>query len=149
MNVETSNPPANDAEFEACERRIGRTIPEPYRSFLRRHNGGTPSRRGFSWTNEYGRAVLARVRSFFGVDDGEDGLMDCFETYRDRVPRDLFPIASEVGSNLLLMGTEGARTGRIFYWDHNWEAGNGEPPTYRNVHLIADSLDAFLASLTE
>lgn len=140
-------PPATENEIAACERKIGRPIPEPYRSFLREHNGGEPEPYTFAWTNESGRQVLAQVRSFFSVADDEEGLVECFETYRNRVPEDLFPIASEAGSNLVLLGVSGEHLGRVYYWDHNWEASDGEPATYRNVHPLAENFQAFLASL--
>lgn len=155
MNVINSYPPATAELLARCESQIGRRIPDTYRLFLQRHNGGRPMPHVFEHRSEHGRLLGASVRFFFGVHDrgGEthDSLAYCAEMYlkRDRVPHDLFPIAADGGSNLILLGTEGERKEQVFFWDHNWEAEDGEPPTYRNVHPLADSFDAFLAMLHE
>lgn len=152
MIIANSYPPVTEPDLVVCEQELGRTIPEPYRSFLLRHNGGTPEPNTFEWTTERGRRVGAGVGAFFAVHDADgasDTLAYCAETWlrRDRVPADLFPIARERGGNLVLLGAGGERKGKVFYWDHNWEAGDDEPPTYRNVHDLADSFEAFLAML--
>lgn len=147
MKLDALNSPATEAEIANCERLIGRSIPEPYRSFLLRYNGGEPQPYTFERKTENGRRLLAQVRAFVGVHDDYDGIANIAEMYRGRVPPDLFPIATEAGGNLVLLGTSGERTGRIYYWDHNWEAGDNEPMTYRNVHPLADSFETFLTML--
>ena len=69
--------------------------------------------------------------------------------HRDRIPNDLFMIAHDPGGNLVLIGTGAENDGRIFFWDHDFEADDGETPDYRNVYPIAESLDAFLAALSD
>jgi hypothetical protein len=150
-----SHPPVTDQNIRDCEHEIARAIPEPYRSFLLRHNGGEPRPEFFEWIDEDGVKLGSYVRSFFGIHgqgwDTLDSLAYCNETYlkRERVPLDLFPVAADGGSNLILLGAHGERKGKVYFWDHNWEADDGEPPTYRNVHPLADSFEAFLAMLHE
>jgi hypothetical protein len=70
-----------------------------------------------------------------------------YMVWERRVPYDLFPIGTDLGGNLILMGDEGPRHGRIFYWIHDFEGPSTEPPTEQAVFPVADSLDEFLASL--
>lgn len=147
-NLDTA--PASPEEIAECERTIGTPIPGPYRSFLLRHDGGVPEPYTFDWTTENGRRLGAQVESFLNTrPSGDDSLCHVVRMYRARVPADLFPIASEVGGNLILLGAQGSRAGKIFYWDHNWEAGDDESVTDRNVHPLADSFEAFLRMLRE
>ena len=151
--IKNPHPPVSGAELAECEKNIDRAIPEPFRSFLLRHNGGKPTPGRFEWTSENGRVLGTYVDSFFGVPQQErqtcDSLIYCAETWvkRDRIPSDLFPIAADGGSNLVLLGAKGERKGKVYFWDHNREADDGEAPTYRNVHPLADSFEAFLAML--
>jgi hypothetical protein len=38
----------------------------------------------------------------------------------------------------------GEKCGQIYFWDHEAEMDEGEPPTYDNLYLIADSIDDLL-----
>jgi hypothetical protein len=145
-----SHPSTSDDAISACERMLGRYIPQPYRAFLKTQNGGRPAHaRDFAYLERDGRRRTNAIDQFIGVHEGESGFEELWQFYSDRIPLDTIPIATALGSNLVLMGTTGANAGRIFYWDHNFEYEAGEAPGYRNVHPLADSLEAFLASLTE
>ncbi len=82
---------------------------------------------------------------------GDDSLDDEIECYQGRIPSDLFPIGYDTCGNLILIGDTGPNAGKIYFWDHECEADpdEGEVPDYRNVHFIAESFDAFFASLHE
>ena len=53
--------------------------------------------------------------------------------------------------NVILIGDAGPHAGKVYFWGHESEADpdEGKVPDYRNVHLIAESLDSFFASLYE
>ena len=40
-----------------------------------------------------------------------------------------------------------ADRGKIYFWDHEMEADEGETPNYSNLTLIADSFDEFIEGL--
>ena len=156
MKIIDSYPATTNADLIRCEHEIGRSIPEPYRNFLQKHNGGVPDLACFAYVDmDYGNPIGTYVRAFFGVhergSETHDSLSYCAETWlnRNRVPHDLFPVAVDGGGNLILLGAEGEKKGKMYFWDHNWEADDGEPPTYRNVHPLADSFEAFLSMLHE
>lgn len=129
-----------------AEKMFGRNIPDPYRSFLLKHNGGRPE------LNEFRMAGSARpgaIKSFFGIGMSERTLnLDyALEAFADRIPAWSFPLARDPGGNLILLAAEGSRKGRVYFWDHEREADDGEPPREDNLYLISDSFEEFLAQL--
>jgi hypothetical protein len=138
----------SEADIQQCERKIGRSVPEPYREFLLRHNGARVAPAGFRFTRD-GRIEDSVVSFLLGVGVGDESIENYADAYRDRVPPDLFPIGDDPGGNLILIGSHGSNAGRIFYWHHELEAAEGEAPDYRNVFLIAESFEAFLGGLRE
>ncbi len=135
------------ARFEA---ETGRPVPTPYKEFLLRSNGADLALPIFQYR------VMDRVREG-GIDtllavnhaDQFKDLGNFIRTYadQDRIPHDLYPIGVNDGDDLILMGGEGPRFGRIYYWFHELESPWDQPPTERNVFPVADSLDEFLAIL--
>ncbi len=139
---------ATEAVLLRCEERIGRPIPAAYRAFLRSNNGGRVVPSCFDYVDREGKSDSA-VNDLLGVDAGHESIDKYVATYAARIPSDLFPIADDPGGNLILIGAEGANAGKVFFWHHEFDEDEGEPPTYDNVFFIADSLEAFLASLHE
>jgi hypothetical protein len=126
------------------------SLPSDYATFLRQHNGGSPEHsvfpiRGFSLDN---RGVLA---FFFGVKQGDtlDLADNAQGTFCNRVPRDLLPIGADVFGNLICLAVSGPNRGKVYWWFHEEEADEGEPPTYDNVYFVADSFNDLLNALTE
>ncbi len=128
-------------------------IPEPYKGFLLRSNGAELALPIFHYRHSpQGRVREGSIEALFSIDH-ENEMMDLgdhvytYMVWARRIPYDLFPIGTDFGSNLILMGDEGPRLGQIFYWWHDWESSDGEPPTEENVYFVANTLDEFLASL--
>lgn len=67
--------------------------------------------------------------------------------YHDRIPADLLPVAHAEGGNLVCLSLGGHDRRAVYFWDHEEEAEEGEPPARRNLHRIADSFRDFAASL--
>ena len=140
-----------ELQLSKFEKKHGRVIPGPYRDFLLKYNGGDPDPCGFRLKRApQGISKRCAVKMFLGVDVPEPtlGLDYTLTRFRDRVPANLFPIARDPGGNLICIATEGADNGKVFFWDHEFEAEEGEPPTSRNVYLVADSFDEFLEGLS-
>ncbi|MBM4782999.1 MAG: SMI1/KNR4 family protein [Archangiaceae bacterium] len=103
-------------EIEAFEAELGRTLPEPYRSFLARWG-----RHALSSVPRFDldRAEPARsgcISQFFGFStDGSSDLVKATrEPYAGRVPDDTVPIGRDPGSGLVLLGIAGPRRGQVF-----------------------------------
>ena len=109
-------------------------------------NGGRPAAPRFKFK---GRTRGSSVDRFLGIHNKEhNNLLDYLETYKGRIPRNLFPIAHDPGDNLIGLSVDGADKGSIYFWDHDRE-GNDGSPDYSNVIPIADSFDEFLEGLHE
>ena len=148
MVIQSNNREVTTADLVACEKRIERPIPARYRALLLEHNGGRVEPSGFDFHDAMG-ARSSCVHRILGIHGGDSDLEEYLRAYRDRVPNDLFVIAHDPGGNLVLIGTGAENDGRIFFWDHDFEADDGETPDYRNVYPVAESLDAFLAALSD
>jgi hypothetical protein len=61
------------------------------------------------------------------------------------LPAELTPIADDSGGNLICIAVDRPNSGAVYYWDHEEE---GEAAPYSNVHVLADSFDEFLNSLS-
>lgn len=124
-------------------------IPEPYKAFLLQYNGGD--------TGDKNTFNVKKMRSefgfdeFFGIHEGLRGLDYIQTTYteRNRFPKHYFAIASDVSGNLILMGQNEKKLGKIYFWYHEGEVSENEKPWEKNIYEIAKDLDGFLNSLYE
>src|SRR5262249_55045792 len=71
------------------------------------------------------------------------------ELYRDqdRVPVWLLPVADDSFSNLFALSVREKDRGTVWFWDHENEADEGEPPAEGNIRPVARDWRAFLDSL--
>jgi len=139
-----ANEKLDESTVAELENSLGIELPQSYRRFLMEYNGGRPAARRFKFK---GRTKGSSVDRFLGVHNREyNNLLEYLETYRERIPRNLFPIAHDPGDNLICISVEGADKGSIYFWDHDRES---DPPDYSNVILIADSFDEFMTGLHE
>jgi len=133
-------------EFEA---RQGVLLPLEYKQFLLMSNGGWPTPNVFEVLGWHGHGNS--LMSFYGIHEGEkvDRLDQACRVYDERIPADLIPIAEDANGNVICIGWEGERKGKIYFWDHEDELDeNGDfVRDYRNVFLVANSLQEFLDSL--
>lgn len=126
---------------EKAEREHAFRIPDEYKAFLLKHNGGHPRRCCFRFGKGAYRDSL--VGSFFSV--GGPGYMNLahyVEVYSDRLPANYFPIANDPGGNLIVISCSGPTKGAVYFWDHEHEGKKA-------LHRVAKSFDDFLALLTE
>jgi len=134
------------AEFEA---RRGVLLPAEYKQFLLKSNGGWPTPRVFEVPGWHGQG--SGLGSFYGIHDGpKTKRLDlACKVYDERIPADLIPIAYDAFGNNICIGWKGEREGKIYFWDHEDELDeNGDfVQDYRNVFLVANSLQEFLDSL--
>ena len=147
VTISGSHATLQEDDITELERLLGVTLPGDYRLFLLAHNGGRPTPDGFLKSRD--ESDRDAIDWFLGVQAGaHNDLLSYVETYRDRIPPDLLPIAHDPFGNLVCLAVAGPRSGWVYFWDHEEEAPEGEAPDYRNVAPIARSLYAFLDGLT-
>lgn len=96
---------------EALEEQIGARLREDYRSFLLDHDGRQPEDNEFSIPeadNASGVNQLLSVKEILGE----------IESYGERLPTGVIPIAFAEGGNLVVLAVE---DGRVMFWDHELE----------------------------
>jgi hypothetical protein len=68
-------------------------------------------------------------------------------TYDERVPGWLLPVASDEYGNLFAVSLREPDNGSVWFWDHEEEADEGEPPSEENIEYKAKDWLSFLAAL--
>lgn len=124
--------PASVPDVQRLEQRAGQPLPGEYRAYVLSVGGG------------YLLDNSKAVKLIFGVrDDAPDWarIADKLDTFHGRVPDWLLPAAQDEYGNLYLVSL---RNGAVWFWDHEQEADEGEPPTTANLDQVADSWSQFL-----
>ena len=120
-------------------------LPRSYRMFLLIHNGGEPCKDiFFVKEKQHG----SDIRNFLGIyPDKNYNLLYYLKFYNNRIPSNTLPIARDSFGNLILLSVKGPDYGKVYFWDHDWEAEDGVTPDYSNLTLIADNFDEFINNL--
>lgn len=139
--------------LQNAERALGKALPEEFKRFVLKHNGGRPEPATFRvrWSGQDWAIGWERnmVHFFLSFQGGSENFLDYSRTFQGRIPADTVPIAYDPGGNLILLGISGPTVGRVFFWMREYEVPEGETPDYSNVGLIANSFNEFLDSLAE
>jgi len=138
-------PKLSGKRIDEAERKLRVVLPEDYRAFLLRYNGGRPKPnlfpiRGLE-NNPFGG-----LHFFHGLDwEIESINLDWnFRILAGRIPSNFLSIATDTTGNQICLSLKGQDNGTMYYWDHDAEHA---PPTYDNVYFIAASFRAFLDSI--
>jgi len=132
-------------QIDALEKTLGYSLPASYRNFLLRYNGGEPADTVFFIDDEEGEDVIG---GFYGIcHEDVDNLASIYAICSGRMPKHVLPIAFDPFGNQICLSLAGDDTGNVYFWDHEREYLDGRAPDYHNLILLADSFDAFLASL--
>ena len=146
---ESFYPPLQEVDIVGVERRLGIHLPSDYRSFLLTHNGGYPEPSVFTISRGVS-GELGVVNRFYGIwKEKEYDLLSEVETFQGRMPANLLPIACDPGGNQICLSVSGSDRGKVYFWFHEEEADEGEPPTYDNVYFVANSFGELLDNLVE
>jgi hypothetical protein len=138
-------PPITEADIDELEQSLGVALPTSYRAFLLRHNGGRPIPENIFGDDRSG----SMLNHFFSVKDDEDVYSTIVvqrDMFKDRIPFDLLPIGIDAGGSRVCMGITPENYGKIYFWAMYDEAGPGRKPWRRNIRLVANDFDEFLAT---
>lgn len=116
------------------EERIGMKLPNDFRKFLKKNNGGIPE------TNEFDIPELhteSGVNEFLSIEKIEYIKSE----FSNRFASNALPIAYAEGGNYLCL-LIGQNAG-IYFWDHELEQNEGQ----HNMFLLAKNFASFLSSL--
>lgn len=131
-------PPATPADVERLEQRIGHELPPDYRNYLLTRDGGRLQ------DNDQALKVVFGVR-----EDAPDWakMFNKLDVFHGRHPDWLVPVAQDEYGNLFALSVRDQDYGSVWFWDHEEEADEDEPPSEDNIELRASSWTEFMLSL--
>jgi len=154
--IELKSPPAPLDQLKAFEPELGGRLPDDYRQFLIRTNGGFV--RG--WYRFKGRTPRGDIRSAYVhhvCGFREEWHLSlrfnrgCGLSPQSGFPHSLLWIMDDPGGNGICIGLAGAKRGKVYFWIHDElpdpEEWDGRVETASNVIILADSFADFVAGI--
>ena len=122
IRFDEAGPPAPPEVIRDTESRLGVTLPDDYRTFLERQNGGEPEPNFL----ESGEGIGgAHVRYFLSAGpneiEGVDDLESTASLYwgpEHQLDPSVLPIGEDAFGNLICLAVSGEDYGAVFIWDH-------------------------------
>lgn len=140
--------PATFEDIGAFEKKHGIHLPDDYRQFLNIHNGGRPERahRVFTFQTRSGAVSESLVNWFSGLVSRQNySLENDIETYAERIPGHMLPIACDPFGNVILLDLREPGKSGIWFWDHEKEPASIQEA---GIYKIADSFTEFVKGLS-
>lgn len=136
-------PLITDADLDEAERRLMLKLPAKYRAFLRRNNGGVPSRRGVRIAGHPDGTDL--FRCFHGV--RSEPHMDLLRASEltEYMARRLLAIGHCAGACLVCLDLSKPGVETVVYM----EIADPDEPHIRKPYFLAHDIDEFCAQLTD
>ncbi len=145
IRLRSPGTPAPAELVRAFEQQLGFTLPEDFRSFLLRYNGGKPIPSAFLLRKRTGPYSDSLVHRLEGLEPSERaGLRWLHSFMQYRLPVGFLAIGIDPTGNFICLGLDSDARGRVYFWDHEDEP---DPPHPSHMELVADSFDEFLRRL--
>lgn len=157
-----AEPPVSEREVESFETEIGTRLPEDYRQFLLRVNGGSiPEWGRYRYRGQApdGRTRYAVVSEVGGLRAEPEYSLRVNRQFHlaapvaqaeleAKIPAALLWIMSDPGGNATCLGLSGPHRGRVYRWVHDEppaeDVWDGTVETALNIWPLAGSFDDFL-----
>lgn len=136
----------SESAIPAIEKRLGFSLPNEYRDFLKISNGGSPVPDAVKYEGEY----FDYVSMFYSVRRNaySNDLFRNIEEYRELIPSHYLPIGESPGGDVFCLSLKNEDYGAVYYWNHEEANYDGEPWEMNMIKLAA-SFNEFLDSLYE
>jgi hypothetical protein len=126
--------PATKQDVMHFEMGIAAVLPDDYREFLLRYNGGHPDPAAFRGSS---------VNGFFGFCQKHHCLLCNYYMLQSRFPFGVIPIGDDAGGNIICLTVSKPEHGKVLFWDHE----RGEDP--ESFTYLAGSFAEFLQTLSD
>lgn len=146
MQLEKCNPYGriNSADIVEFEETNEVSLPNDYKDFLLKCNGGRPNPNLLQDHDTDVQWLFSMVEkpswaSFFHA----------LDVYEGRIPAWYIPIGTDSGGNLYIMSLYEENKGVVALWLHEYEAKENETDYFDNLTHVADSFAEFTDLLTK
>lgn len=125
-------------DVKKFEDKFKANIPQTYRNFLIKQNGGYLKDDSYMFLDY-------TINGFLGINNGVKyfDLMEEYEYLVQILPKDYFPIASDFGGNYYI-GKINTKKLPIYFWDHNLQT---EGTKAVGLKRIANSFSDFISNI--
>jgi hypothetical protein len=149
IEIRGAGPPLTEESLTSFERELGTSLPDSYRRFLLRNNGGRPPLEKDTVDVEGLPGSPTDVQDFFGLGDPIEScdLRWNKETLCERIPDSLLAIATDSFGSAFCISLKGADRGAVSFCDLQSVAFNYEADP--DFYPVAPDFDSFLNKLRE
>ncbi|PFD97138.1 SMI1/KNR4 family protein [Bacillus cereus] len=148
LNFEYTFKQIKAEDIEIFERLNGLELPEDYKSFLLRDNGGKSNRRRFTTKDD---VVTSSIMMFFPLsEETENNLQNYLNYYikGNKLPSRLIPIGKDPADNIICMSIQGSDIGSVYHC-HTYQIKNEEELEAKFIREITSSFTEFINKLSE
>lgn len=152
--IREKKPPAPPEKVSRLENELGVALPDDYRQFLIRCNGGyVGGALWFQGPTPEGKAADAGVHHIGGFRDENYFSLEKWRAVSQDpglcIPRELLWVMDDPFGNAICLAVSGAQRGCVFFWDHERvpEAWDGSVESAGHLQLLARSFADFVAGL--
>jgi hypothetical protein len=150
VSISSAERPVDSARLAQLEMSIGSTLPESYRAFLSRTNGGEPDVDHFPISGMAGNA-FGEIRRFLSLDAASlsDDLDSTRQLLQGKLPATLMAIGYSSTDDMICLSLARRDYGTVYYWDAQSESEEAPwmQSGFANAYFIADDFETFLALL--
>lgn len=139
MEIQGSNEVLTESVIQDFERINGVQLPQQYREFLLKYNGGYPKPYYFTISKEQG---IGMVNIFYGIGEMYDNLDKKIDIFDDIFDAGFIPIADDSGGNQICLGLTEMHFGNVYFWIHD-----EDPEDMDNMYFLAKDFLGFLEKL--
>lgn len=146
IQIKIPNSKIDPADIDILEAMIEKQLPNDYLQFLLTFNGGKPESNEFLIPDQKNAAGVDLFYGLLKKKEWGDLLLRRAELI-ERVPKDILPIGDASCGNVVCISLQSNTFGKVFFWDHELEADEGEAATFSNLFKIGNSFTDFFENL--
>lgn len=139
LEIQGNNEILTESRLQDFERIIGDQLPQQYREFLLKYNGGYPRPYYFIISKEQG---IGMVNVFYGIGEMYDNLDKKIDIFDDIMDIGFIPVADDSGGNQICLGLTEKYFGNVYFWIHD-----EDPEDMSNMYFLAKDFKEFLEKL--
>lgn len=132
-------------------KKLSLQIPDDYKKFLLKHNGGEPKEYAIKFNENKFRIGGEELGYFYGLETETENILDALDNLQHVLPKNLIPIADTPGGNFFLLSVNKGTYGNVFYKNHeiedSFEFSDSKEKLPESMLLVANSFGEFLEKL--